>query len=251
MANYKVSDTDLTAVADAIRQKGGTGASLVFPAGFVSAIGAIPTGGGSSQETALLDGSISGAYENGEVITLRAQAFAGCSGLTSISLPELKTAAANAFINCTNVTSVHLPKLQKITENYTFSNMKKLVTIALPSIAYGLGNFAFSGCTLLSAADFGAGVGTMGGQSFANTALQTLVIRKNGVSGLPNNLNTFNGTPFASGGTGGTLYVPQAAISAYQADTNWSTILGYANNQILPIEGSIYETQYVDGTPIA
>lgn len=26
--------------------------------------------------------------------------------------------------------------------------------------------------------------------------------------------------------------------------------LGYANNQILPIEGSIYETKYADGTPI-
>ena len=44
MANYKVSDTDLTSVANAIRQKGGTESSLVFPAGFVSAVGAITTG---------------------------------------------------------------------------------------------------------------------------------------------------------------------------------------------------------------
>ena len=52
-----------------------------------------------------------------------------------------------------------------------------------------------------------------------------------------------------SNGSGGTLYVPQALISTYQSATNWSTILGYANNQILPIEGSIYENQYADGTP--
>ena len=63
------------------------------------------------------------------------------------------------------------------------------------------------------------------------------------------NVNAFTGA-FASGGTGGTLYVPQALIASYQSATNWSTILGYANNQILPIEGSIYETQYADGTPI-
>lgn len=46
MANYKVTDTELTGVADAIRTKGGTSAELEWPAGFVSAIEAIPTGGG-------------------------------------------------------------------------------------------------------------------------------------------------------------------------------------------------------------
>lgn len=39
-------DADLTSVANAIRTKGGTSASLAFPAGFVSAIDAIPSGGG-------------------------------------------------------------------------------------------------------------------------------------------------------------------------------------------------------------
>lgn len=38
-------DTDLTAVANAIRTKGGTAAQLAFPAGFVSAINAISGGG--------------------------------------------------------------------------------------------------------------------------------------------------------------------------------------------------------------
>ena len=44
MANYKVADTDLTDIANAIRTKGGTAAQLTFPSGFVSAIGAITTG---------------------------------------------------------------------------------------------------------------------------------------------------------------------------------------------------------------
>ena len=39
-------DADLTSVANAIRTKGGTSAQLAFPAGFVSAVNAIPTGGG-------------------------------------------------------------------------------------------------------------------------------------------------------------------------------------------------------------
>lgn len=41
-------DSDLTSVANAIRTKGGTSASLAFPADFVSAIGAIPSGGGGT-----------------------------------------------------------------------------------------------------------------------------------------------------------------------------------------------------------
>ena len=44
MAEYLTNTADLTAVADAIRAKGGTSAQLVYPAGFVSAIQAIQTG---------------------------------------------------------------------------------------------------------------------------------------------------------------------------------------------------------------
>lgn len=49
-------DTDLTAVADAIRTKGGTSASLAFPSDFVSAIAAIPTGGGSGKNVQVYSG---------------------------------------------------------------------------------------------------------------------------------------------------------------------------------------------------
>lgn len=44
---YKTSDQELTSIADAIRAKGGTSAGLTYPAGFVSAINAIRTGGGA------------------------------------------------------------------------------------------------------------------------------------------------------------------------------------------------------------
>lgn len=47
MANYIATTEELTAVADAIRTKGGTSEQLVFPDGFVSAIDHIQTGGES------------------------------------------------------------------------------------------------------------------------------------------------------------------------------------------------------------
>jgi len=44
LSNYVVSDTNLEAIANAIRAKGRTSASLAFPSGFVDAIGDIQTG---------------------------------------------------------------------------------------------------------------------------------------------------------------------------------------------------------------
>ena len=63
MAEYLTNTTELTKVASAIREKGGTSDSLVFPDGFVSAISAIKTGGGSggggSSQTGVVDTSAS------------------------------------------------------------------------------------------------------------------------------------------------------------------------------------------------
>ena len=106
----------------------------------------------------------------------------------------------------------------------------------------------FQGCSALEAADFGS-PGRIDASCFKNTALKVLVLRKSNVVALAN-VNAFDGSPFASGGSGGTLYVPSDLISGYQAAANWSTILGYENNSIEAIEGSIYEDQYADGTPV-
>ena len=49
MANeYLVNSADMTAVADALRAKGGTSEALAFPGGFVEAVGAIQAGAGGN-----------------------------------------------------------------------------------------------------------------------------------------------------------------------------------------------------------
>ena len=55
---YLTNDIELTSVADAIRAKGGTSGTLVYPNGFVSAINAITTGGGQDEfaEAAFISG---------------------------------------------------------------------------------------------------------------------------------------------------------------------------------------------------
>ena len=74
MSDYIVTDTELTSIADAIRTKGGTQADLVFPTGFVTAIGNISGGGGTDTSDATLtsgDQMLSGytAYSKGTKYT--------------------------------------------------------------------------------------------------------------------------------------------------------------------------------------
>lgn len=69
MSNYLVDGSDLTSVADAIRTKGGTSGQLQFPGGFVDAVEAIETGGGSGA-TVIASGTFAG--NNNYYITIPA-----------------------------------------------------------------------------------------------------------------------------------------------------------------------------------
>lgn len=266
-------DSDLTSVANAIRTKGGTSAQLAFPAGFVQAIVDIETGGYGFDDLAIRNYSGAAVLESATAISVHA--FAN-SKITSIYAPHVREVSDNSFQNCKKLTSVYLPNalsnlvvgwfdgcsaletvnLPSISNfwNFVFRNCTSLKTVVCPSITNISRPNSFDGDTALKTVDFGKSTisasSSLGGSFFSKcSAFDTLILRYKTVSWLAN-INCFSDTPFADGNAGGTLYVPQALIADYQAASNWSTILGYANNQILPIEGSIYETQYADGTPI-
>jgi hypothetical protein len=83
--------------------------------------------------------------------------------------------------------------------------------------------------------------GGLGGAYFDHcSSLTTLVLRNDTVVTLAN-INAFQGTPFASDGTGGTVYVPAALIESYQTATNWSTLYASGTCNFAAIEGSEYE----------
>lgn len=190
---------------------------------------------------------------------------------------------AKTFQNCTNLVSVSMPKLNDLYHtDYLFSGCTKLETLVLDwSNMIRLGTGVFQNCQSLTKTIYvlpklttkiysyvltnnpyvttfdicittnTSGEQQINGQSLEkNSSLNTLIIRSTNYIIKLANINAFTGTPFASGGTGGTLYVPQSLISNYESATNWSTILGYANNSIEAIEGSYYETHYADGTTI-
>ena len=95
MVEYLAKSEDLTAVADAIRAKGGTDAQLTFPDGMVEAINAIKTGSGATDVT---DSIVSVAFSATNAFDVRA-------GLYGIIPQDAKIAIFNFHGDLSNVSN--------------------------------------------------------------------------------------------------------------------------------------------------
>ena len=133
MAEYLTNTTDLTKVASAIREKGGTSDPLVYPDGFVTAIQAIETGGGGGSDelvNSLIDRTISGTYVNNTVTSIGRYGFSNCTKLTSVVLPAVQITNANAMLGCSALTQADFSNLQHI-QHSTFYGDKKFATLII------------------------------------------------------------------------------------------------------------------------
>lgn len=161
--------------------------------------------------------------------------------------PVLTVLKEQAFRSCTRLSKLQVHSIVTINQQ-ALQGTTSLGSLAFPNLTT-TAQYAFFG-TSAPVIDFGESYRDgVYGYIMQNAATATLVFRHGSVAPLSHIPSL--PVPFQSGGSGGTLYVPSALISAYQSATNWSTVLGYPNNQIEAIEGSVYETQYADGTPIA
>ena len=230
-------ESDLTSVADAIRAKTGGTADLQFPADFVSEIGSISGGGGFTAVD-----FVDHTKPDGALV------------FEQITFP----ADSGYLVGRTNITSIFGTNYNE-TENRigVFRNMTGLKYAVFPKLTC-MYNSCLQGCANLEAIDW-LGGGTGGSLMwFQCKKLKIMVIRKsNGVSAL-GSTNAFSDTPFASGKSGGTIYIPKVLYDElgtgssldYKAATNWSTVDGYGTITWAQIEGSQYENYYADGTPI-
>ena len=77
--------------------------------------------------------------------------FWGCTGLTSITLPNsLTSTGTHTFYNCSNLTSVTLPNTINTIDSCAFYGCTNLVSIEIPSAVTYIGNNAFDGCSGLT-----------------------------------------------------------------------------------------------------
>ena len=90
-------DSDLEDVADAIRAKSGGSSPLAFPAGFVSEIGSIQTGGGGSGETLLKSGTFTYASSNDNKMHIPVS-FSGTATRAFVVAREIPSGVARTFL---------------------------------------------------------------------------------------------------------------------------------------------------------
>lgn len=150
MSNYITTSTELTSIADAIRAKGGTSASMSYPGGFVSAIGAIPAGG-VDVEDGIITRTISGTYENSRVTEIGRCAFVWCS-ITAVSFPACITIGNEAFSGCDQLVSANFPACETISSS-AFSYCYKMKDINFPACTI-IGDKAFYYCQSITTASF-------------------------------------------------------------------------------------------------
>ena len=252
-----------TAKADlktAIEGKGVTVPASALISDYADLVESISGGGGSQKYddlVAAINGNFTGeTFENSDITIVLNKMLSGgrlTANTKRISLPNCETLSESAFYQANSVKSFYLPKVKSVGSTALgYCNNSEFTVFVLPSVeiisAQALRNMAIHTLDVLG----GTTSSAWGGSALiATSALNTLIIRQTSAVSPISNINVFSNTPFASNGSGGTLYVPSALISAYESATNWATILGYANNSVAAIEGSAYETQYADGTPIA
>lgn len=259
MAEYLIQGTTLDAIADAINAKTG-GSSAMTPAQMMTAIENIPSGG-VEPKAVIFDRALPlGDIELASPLSLFAFCYAGRTGACSIIDYSSSSVSDSAFLNNFGITKYIGYEVTEGGPN-AFSNASMLQYIVCPKMVLHYSYFA-QACRSLIGVDYGGS--PTSSQGFIrntgyekSTKLKHMVLRGSTVWTL-SNIGNFNNTPFASGKAGGILYVPADLISSYQAATNWSTILGYANNQIKSIESTATDpdspvnltTYYIDGTPI-
>lgn len=212
-----------------------------------------PSGGANYEEQ-----FFTGAY-NGETVsvpyTSLKRLFSNTTGAFYLKAPNVETISVSYAFENSSIVTIFAPNAILSGQQRVFSGCSALTSAVFH---HATGFSVFSGCAQLKSVDIQSSQGKLDNMFQTGCgSLDTLILRGSAIPTLTNT-TAFASTKFKSGGAGGTIYIPKALYDHlgdgssldYKAATNWSTIDGYGTITWAAIEGSIYETQYADGTAI-
>ncbi len=147
--------------------------------------------------------TVTTAYVPSTVITIKSEAFRGCTSLQEIifctsdgtenGTTALKTIESNAFRSCTSLTEIEIPATVTNFGTSLFEDCTELISAPLSQLTLSannnkLPNYTFYNCQKLTEASFPAGVTAIGYQAFYNCKALTSVTIPETVTGFDANL---------------------------------------------------------------
>ena len=121
---------------------------------------------------------IPSVYQDGAVTSIGDDAFYGCTGLTSVNIPDSVTSiGGDAFRGCSGLTSVTIGNGVTSIGDYAFYGCTDLTSVTIPDSVTSIGDYAFYWCSGLTSVAMGNGVTSIGSSAFYNcTGLTSVTI---------------------------------------------------------------------------
>ena len=140
------------------------------------------TGIGTCTDTEII---IPSEYNAKPVTRIGSDAFRGCKGLTSITIPDSATSIGDcAFRGCTGLTSVTIGNGVTSIGYCAFYGCTGLTSVTIPDSVTSIGNSAFEGCTGLTSVTIGNSVTSIGRSAFSDCTSLTSISIPNSVMSI-------------------------------------------------------------------
>ena len=146
-------------------------------------------------------------------------AFYGCSGLTSVTIPNSVTSiGVGAFWFCSGLTSVTIPNSVTSIGYCAFCACDGLTSVTIPNSVTSIEEGAFYSCDILASVTIGSGVQFIGIEAFGKCPnLLDVYCYAEKVPSTESDAFNDSYPEYA------TLHVPAASIDSYKATEPWSS----------------------------
>ncbi|MDE7164770.1 MAG: leucine-rich repeat protein [Clostridiales bacterium] len=174
---------------------------------------------------------------DGSVTSIGESAFSGCTGLTSIAIPNsIVNIKQSAFWGCSELTNITIPNSVTSIAPFTFYDCSKLKNITIGSGVTSIEKWAFYNCVELTSIIIPNNVKSIGHNAFYNCAKLTSVKIGTGATSIDNAFRKCIGL---------SEIIVQSGNSKYHSDKNClietktKTLIAGCKTSIIPTDGSV------------